>query len=204
MCACACLSLAVSPGFSLSELTRLHMTAQNSRDFTVQLLMNILSFFSTSTCSVFLFFLATRENNIKMTLKHFVLFKNDGHDFHLSPPRVFVLICTLLLFGETCQLSEPSLVHLTFKLPLHFFSLYYLSCANTHFISPFLLSFVKWNRRVFRTNCHLHLIHSAHCYIKGSGYVLLFCLKLSVIMFFLFILLFPCLLQSDVEKTSWH
>lgn len=141
MCACACLSLAVSPGFSLSELTRLHMTAQNSRDFTVQLLMNI---FSTSTCSVFLlFFLATREKNIKRTLKHFVLFKKDGHDFHLFPPCVFVLIRTLLLFGETCQLSEPSLVHLTFKLPLHFFSLYYLSCANTHCFSPFLLSFVK-------------------------------------------------------------
>lgn len=57
------------------------------------------------------------------------------------------LSSTLLLFGETCQLSEPSLVHLTFKLPLHFFSLYYLSCANTHCFSPFLLSFVKWNRR---------------------------------------------------------
>ncbi len=149
MCACACLSLAVSPGFSLSELTRPHMTAQNSRDFTVQLLMNILFFFSTSTCSVFLlFFLATRENNNKRTLKHFVLFMKDGHDFPLFPPRVFVLICTLLLFGETCQLSEPSLVHLTFKLTLHFFSLHYLSCANTHCFSPFLLSFVKWNRWV--------------------------------------------------------
>lgn len=144
MCACACLSLAVSPGFSLSELTRLHMTAQNSRDFTVQLLMNILSFFSTSTCSVFLlFFLATRKKNNKRNLNHLVLFKKDSHDFHLFPPRAFVLICTLLLFGETCQLLKPSLVHLTFKLTLYFFSLHYLSCANTYCFSHFLLSFLK-------------------------------------------------------------
>lgn len=109
----------------------------------------IFCLFFTSTCSVFLlFFLATRENNNKRTLKHFDLFMKDCHDFPFFLPRVFVLIRTLLLFGETCQLSEPSLVHLKFKLTLHFFSLYYLSCANTHCFSPFLLSFVNWNRWV--------------------------------------------------------
>lgn len=103
------------------------------------------------------------------------------------------------LFGETCQLQQPSLVHLTFKLMLHFFSDILVLCKHTH-CPPFSLEYCEVEQMGFKTNCHLHLIHSAHCYIKESSYILLFCLKLPVIMFFLFTLLFPSLPQCNIEE----
>lgn len=193
MCACACLSLAVSPGFSLSwvdtstydsaKLKRLRCSIIDEY-FVLFLPLPLVQSFCCFSC---LLSYSIREEKIIKGLWAIVSFSRKTamiFSFFFSSlslcPNTFGFSHFHLLFGETCQLQQPSLVHLAFKLMLHFFSDTLVLCKHTHCFFPLSLEYCEVEQMGFKTNCHLHLIHSAHCYIKGSSYILLFCLLFPV------------------------
>lgn len=126
-CERACAPVRVSLSPSLLGLVclswRVYIWQRKTRETSLFNYWWIFCPFSSTCAGVFLFF-ATREKNNKRTLNHFVLFKEDGHDFPSLSVFFFTPSCLCphtFAFSQFLLVNylKPSLVHVTFKMTMH-------------------------------------------------------------------------------------